>query len=133
VPRIQEVFFRQNNGPVTDLAQFHALVMSAASPGRELDVTLNPDRTFSLTLAGDFNRDGIVDAADYVVWRKGLGTTHTPGDFNLWRDNFGTTFGSGSGAAIRALSDDAVPEPESIFLMALGALALTCVCRLSSR
>jgi hypothetical protein len=23
---------------------------------------------------GDFNGDGTVDAADYVVWRKGLGT-----------------------------------------------------------
>ena len=28
------------------------------------------------SLPGDFNRDGTVDAADYVVWRNGLGTLH---------------------------------------------------------
>ena len=33
---------------------------------------------------GDYNGNGTVDAADYVVWRKGLGTTHTQGDFNVW-------------------------------------------------
>src|SRR5205085_2633394 len=26
---------------------------------------------------GDYNNDGKVDAADYVVWRKYAGTTHT--------------------------------------------------------
>jgi hypothetical protein len=42
-------------------------------------------------LPGDFNADGIVDSADYVVWRKGLGTTYTTNDFNVWRANFGST------------------------------------------
>jgi glucose/arabinose dehydrogenase len=27
---------------------------------------------------GDFNEDGVVDAADYVTWRKGLGTIYEP-------------------------------------------------------
>jgi hypothetical protein len=34
-------------------------------------------------LTGDFNNNGIVDAADYVVWRNGLGTTYTPQDYNV--------------------------------------------------
>jgi hypothetical protein len=36
-------------------------------------------------LDGDFNDDGTVDAADYVIWRKNGGNQQ---DFNLWRANF---------------------------------------------
>ena len=51
------------------------------------------------TLAGDFNEDGVVDAADYVVWRKGLGTTYTQKDYDTWRAHFGQTAGIGSDQA----------------------------------
>ena len=51
-------------------------------------------------LPGDFNNDGTVDAADYVVWRKGLSTaTYTPAAYNVWRANFGASLGVGSGGA----------------------------------
>ena len=33
---------------------------------------------------GDFNNDGKVDAADYVVWRKNPGGIYTQDDFNTW-------------------------------------------------
>ena len=46
-------------------------------------------------LAGDYNDDSSVDAADYVVWRKNDGT---PAGYNEWRTNFGQPGGSGSGA-----------------------------------
>jgi hypothetical protein len=59
----------------------------------------------STSLPGDFNLDGAVNAADYVVWRKGLGTTYTPADFVEWKLNFGDTAGAGGGAS--------VPEPAS--------------------
>ncbi len=36
-------------------------------------------------LAGDYNHNGVVDAADYVVWRNGLGTIYTQNDYNVWR------------------------------------------------
>ena len=36
-------------------------------------------------LPGDFNHNGTVDAADYVVWRNGLGTTYTQDHYNVWR------------------------------------------------
>ncbi|HEY3393315.1 MAG TPA: PEP-CTERM sorting domain-containing protein, partial [Lacipirellulaceae bacterium] len=69
-------------------------------------------------LDGDFNEDGKVDAADYVVWRKTDGTQ--PG-YNLWRTNFGRT--SGSGASVEAAA--AVPEPASIgLLLVMMATAL---------
>jgi T5SS/PEP-CTERM-associated repeat protein len=58
----------------------------ALSPGEIATLAAIPD-----VLPGDFNRDGTVDSADYVVWRKGLGTTYTANDFNTWRSNFGNT------------------------------------------
>ena len=38
-----------------------------------------------LMLPGDFDGNGIVDMADYVVWRAGLGTTFTQDDYDVWR------------------------------------------------
>ena len=73
---------------------------------------------------GDYNNNGVVDAGDYVVWRKG-GTLQnevdTPGtvnaaDYTAWRARFGNTSGSGSG-----LSAAAVPEPH-VLVLTLGAL-----------
>ena len=54
--------------------------------------------TDSVVLHGDYNHNGIVDAADYVVWRNGLGTTYTQADYDVWRTHFGKPPGSGSGA-----------------------------------
>jgi hypothetical protein len=70
-------------------------------------------------LPGDYNLDGGVDAADYVVWRKFFGETVSQyqepdgdgdamvddGDYDVWSENFGETLpmglggGSGSGDA----------------------------------
>jgi hypothetical protein len=56
---------------------------------------------------GDFNHNGTVEAADYVVWRKGVGSTYQAADYTTWRGNFGN--GSpGSGASVEFV---AVPEP----------------------
>jgi hypothetical protein len=55
---------------------------------------------------GDYNDDGVVDAADYVLWRKTLRTIDVPpysgadgngsgavdpGDYGVWRAHFGQT------------------------------------------
>ena len=53
------------------------------------------------TIPGDFNLDGTVDAADYVVWRKNPGGVYTPADYTTWRTNFGQTFSFGPAAARR--------------------------------
>ena len=42
-------------------------------------------------IPGDFNNNGTVDAADYVVWRKGIGVAPTQDNYNLWRAHFGQT------------------------------------------
>jgi hypothetical protein len=78
---------------------------------RSLVVLLIP----AIELDGDFNGDGTVDAADYVVWRK---TDGTPEGYDAWRANFGQTAGSGSS------SSPAVPEPATAVLLILAALLL---------
>jgi hypothetical protein len=75
------------------------------------------DVPFVDALAGDFNADGKVDAADYVVWRKDP-TAHggDPAGYNTWRTNFGAPAGSGS------LAGTAVPEPGTL-IQFVGAVA----------
>jgi hypothetical protein len=70
---------------------------------------------------GDYNADGIVGAADYVVWRK------TPNEFGgdpdgytTWRSHFGQTAGSGLDAGVFA----AVPEPATLALLMFAAASV---------
>jgi hypothetical protein len=89
-------------------------------------------------IAGDYNDDGTLDAADYVLWRKNEGTTNPlPNDpiggtirqaqYDQWAGQFGQTRGSGS------LAGSTVPEPASVPLIMLAAIAVSCsvreVCR----
>jgi autotransporter-associated beta strand protein len=72
-------------------------------------------------ITGDYNQNGIVDAGDYVVWRKSLGSTtklaadgnHNgvidQADYDIWRQRLGSTSGGlGSG------SNAVVPEPNTV-------------------
>ncbi len=68
---------------------------------------------------GDYNSNGTVDAADYVIWRKGLGATYTQEHYNIWRAHFGEIARGGSGANGNA----AVPEPAALVLLLAGMLA----------
>jgi hypothetical protein len=72
-------------------------------------------------IAGDYNNNGIADAADYVVWRSDLGTTTVlPNDptggligttqYNTWRSHVGQTAGNGSSGEANAI----VPEPATL-------------------
>ena len=72
--------------------------------------------TYEPPLEGDYNHDGFVDAADYVVWRKNDGTQ--PG-YDTWRAHFGNP-GSGDGS----LTNGTVPEPATLALMTAGMLAM---------
>ncbi len=71
----------------------------------------------ALALPGDFNADGAVDAADYVLWRKTLGT---PATYLEWRSNFGQSTGTGAGSNLVAR----VPEPAAAGLALVGLLTL---------
>jgi hypothetical protein len=80
---------------------------------------------------GDFNNDGVVNAADYVLWRNGgpLQNDPTPGvqaaDYDFWVSRFGATSGSGAG-------NSSVPEPAAWMVAVLGAALLSCRGRLRS-
>jgi hypothetical protein len=72
------------------------------------------------TLMGDYNGNGAVDAADYVVWRKTDGSNQA--GYNTWRTNFGRTAGSGSSLANSA----SVPEPVTWSLVGMALLVAAC-------
>jgi hypothetical protein len=81
--------------------------------------TTNIVTALTASFQGDFNNDGAVDAADYVVWRKGLGTMYTQSDYNAWRARFGQT--AGSGLALGSFSNTTIPEPAAATLLILVA------------
>jgi GH35 family endo-1,4-beta-xylanase len=85
--------------------------------GVDYNMTLRKGAFDYSLLSGDYNQDGTVDTADYVLWRNGLGTIYTPDDYNVWRAHFGETIGSGAGANANA----AVPEPATLVLLMLTA------------
>jgi autotransporter-associated beta strand protein len=71
-----------------------------------------------LALAGDHNNDGVVDAADYVAWRKDPGAFGgEPGGYDTWRENFGNSNPGSGGANGSELGS--VPEPATCVLVAM--------------
>jgi hypothetical protein len=97
---------------------------------------LNKSITLTLTgstfLAGDYNGDNVVDAADYIVWRHSEGQPAAAyagadgngdgiiddADYDVWRSNFGqTALGSG------ALAGSTIPEPMTPLLVGCVAIA----------
>jgi Putative amidase domain/Dockerin type I domain len=82
-------------------------------------------------LAGDYNHDGVVDSADYTLWRDSVGQTGVglaadgngdgtvdATDYSTWTANFGRQSGAG------AIANAAVPEPSTVLLLLAGILTL---------
>jgi glucose/arabinose dehydrogenase len=81
---------------------------------------------------GDYNQDGVVDAADYTVWRDTVGSTTNlrangddtgaskgiidSADFAIWKTHFGESI-SGGAASL------SVPEPTTLALLLMVALS----------
>jgi hypothetical protein len=98
----------------------------------------------TFTPDADYNDDGQVDAADYVLWRKNFGSTGTPGsiagdgtsndllgvpdgkvdqfDYDFWKSRFGNPQGSGGGSGLN-VSNISVPEPASTILIGVALLS----------
>ncbi|WP_425395985.1 LamG-like jellyroll fold domain-containing protein [Aeoliella sp.] len=83
-------------------------------------------------LAGDYNNDGVVNLADYTVWRNNLGAPEGTLDndpnsgaigtlqYDIWKANFGQSLSPLSAAAAAT-----VPEPSTLLLLGLtGTLTL---------
>lgn len=78
-------------------------------------------------LLPDYNNNGVVDAADYVLWRKGSPAADGNGDtfvdqqdYELWREHFGAIVGGGGAGS--GFSGASVPEPASCVLLVFGLL-----------
>lgn len=82
------------------------------------------------SLLGDYNSNGAIDAADYVVWRDSLGQTGPDlaadgsgndivdqADYDLWRDNFGLLDATGADVV---LSSTPSPEPTTALLLSIA-------------
>lgn len=124
-----------NTSAVGSFSAIYTLTLSdenlpQATTNMKLFLTLSGQ----VLLAGDYNRDGLVDAADYVVWRGTYGTSVMPfegadgdgsgtigdEDYPVWMAHFGETSGPAAGAGA---SLAAVPEPASFVLALMGGFA----------
>ena len=96
-------------------------------------------RPVPIELAGDYNSNGVVDAADYTVWRDSLGKVGSglpadgdhdgrieSGDYVVWQSNFGA---SGGAAISDAIASTTTPEPSGPALALAAALALVLLLR----
>lgn len=97
------------------------------------DLVINVDNIRFETIAGltgDYNANGVVDTADYTVWRDTLGSTADlqadgdgsgtidAADYVVWKENFGMTSGGVGSAA------GAVPEPATSWIALCALLSL---------
>ncbi|MCO6045574.1 hypothetical protein NG895_16805 [Aeoliella sp. ICT_H6.2] len=122
--------FLADGSPISFLLSSSGTASSSVfSPYAVITVTLvEPE-----TIPGDYNSDGIVNLADYTVWRNNLGATGASlaadgngdsvvdaADYGVWKEHFGQS-ASGSAGAITT-----VPEPgaEGLLLLALAMLAV---------
>ncbi len=103
---------------------FNGLTFDVAQSASSISLQVVPS-------VGDFNHDGFVNAADYIIWRKGIGVAPTQDNYNLWRAHFGQTTGSGAGAtgsagthAQRWSASSSIPEPGRLALAAVGLIVL---------
>lgn len=98
---------------------FDGVTLPMLSPGLQWEIDASATafaiEVITASLPGDYNSDGVVNAADYTRWRDTLGSTTTlsadgdgngrveQADYNIWRNNYSVS------VAIAV----AVPEPSS--------------------
>jgi hypothetical protein len=110
-----------------DFAAAQGVFASITLPDLGSDLMWNLDRLLTdgvllVTVAGDYNGDGLVDAADYTVWRDADGSTAIPSagadgngdglvnaaDLTVWRNHYGES---------AAMPASAIPEPGCLTIL----------------
>jgi serralysin len=89
------------------------------------ELSIGVTHTPVVSVPGDFDLDGDVDGADFLVWQRGFGSGYDSEDLANWRENFGMT----SSMAIAATT---VPEPSGELLATAAFAGLSLIVRLRS-
>jgi hypothetical protein len=97
--------------------------------GGRFELSTIADAQLIPVVPGDYNRNGAVDAADFVVWRKTFGQSGIgliangngdsrvdADDYNIWRAHFGA-------ASPGSLAAAGVPEPATWLILFVALLA----------
>jgi hypothetical protein len=104
-----------------------AVLMASNFPSTGISAAYSVLIDYGVGIPGDYNSDGRVDAADYLVWRKHAGTntrlqndwiggTIGPAQYDQWRANYGAAQASGA-----KLPTIVVPEPCAMMHVTLWA------------
>lgn len=118
-------------------------LISTSLPSLDAAVAWVKQHTDTLILPGDYNFDGIVDAADHAAWKAQFGSTGPypvngdyadgnrdtvvdAGDYIVWRKNLGAM---STGTAL--VGGATVPEPTAVMLCLVGMAALVMSARTS--
>ena len=152
---VQKIFrsFVYDNGSVTEftdralelaspLGSYAGIASFAQDAAGELYMLdLNRGDIYKITArtsteAGDYNQDGIVNSADYTIWRDTFGSavasgtgadgngngTVDSGDYTIWKSFFGRSVGGSGSSSVSG----GVPEPAILGMVAV-AIAISMV------
>ncbi len=130
----QSVASASNSAALVDLGQapYDAnyrsnVLMALTTVTDHLPMVADYSYATAVEAPGDFDHSGVVNAADYTLWRNTFGSTTSlaadadhdgvvdMADYVIWRDN---TTGSGSGASLDFSTQ--VPEPSTLLLVLSG-------------
>lgn len=137
VPTVGDTFQIVSAGTRSGTFATEDLPKVAGGRGLSWQVHYNPgDVTLELAFAltGDYNGNGLVDAADYSVWRDSYGQMGAglaadgdgdqvidDDDFDVWKSQFGQV---APGAGRGSLGNTTVPEPEASMLLVAATVGV---------
>jgi hypothetical protein len=122
---LQKIYIRgEFRGDVTDIGSLDNVILYYVPSCAPVPIPA------SVGVPGDYNDDGVVNGADYLVWRMNVGTenilandpiggTIGTNHYNMWREHFGDGVGSDT------LANEPAPVPEPVsFVNLLGSLSI---------